>query len=400
MIGVERQGEVEPLAEAIQAIAGQAVDQVKAEGGAGIVQQHHLAPEILTIKRPPDPAGHIRIGALQADLQGAGQFSEQLGLLLVQQFVTHLEVEMDAGRPVADQPQQGLGPLLVGVEGGIQGKHLGRAPRHQIVQLGLKPLQRVAPHLAVTHAVVAELAGVGAAPRELPDHTVTDVVIQQPSQVGRGEYGQIFDLGAGHQLQPTLHQPGRAGQPCQGLVIRKTVQQLPHGQLPFPHDQQVEGRLLQQPGRVGGGLGTASDQQQLRTLLPQAADQGAAISAVPEIDRKTDDIGCHSYDLPADLLQRGAGKILGAGHRKGLLRIRAAIKIGLQESSGQWHGLSRRHGVNGYQMEMHDNPVAQMEYDLKKARTAPGFQGFRQYTDRLLTLWCGPCGRPAVCRDG
>jgi len=97
VIGVERQGEVEPLAEAIQAIAGQAVDQVKAEGGAGIVQQHHLAPEILTIKRPPDPAGHIRIGALQADLQGAGQFSEQLGLLLVQQFVTHLEVEMDAG---------------------------------------------------------------------------------------------------------------------------------------------------------------------------------------------------------------------------------------------------------------------------------------------------------------
>ena len=79
-----------------------------------------------------------------------------------------------------DQAQDGLGPGYVLVEGGVEDEDLARPPGNHVLQFRLQPLQREAAHLAVSHAVEAEVAAEGAPPGEGPDDAVGDVAVEQP----------------------------------------------------------------------------------------------------------------------------------------------------------------------------------------------------------------------------
>ena len=75
-VGIQGDGIVDAFLEARQSVAGQPVDEVEAEGDSRLVQQGYFLGEFLAV----DAAGHqfedFWMGALEADLQGAGNLGK------------------------------------------------------------------------------------------------------------------------------------------------------------------------------------------------------------------------------------------------------------------------------------------------------------------------------------
>src|SRR5512137_605310 len=169
VIGVQPQGEVQAVPETGQGITRQTVHQVEAEHGAAVVQQHGAPGEVLPPEGPPDLSQHQRVGALQPDLQGTGDCSEEFGHLPVDELAAHLEVEVDLRGDFTDQPQDLLGPARVLVEGRVQHEDLADPVGGKVAQFSLDAARGEAPHTVAVAGVEAEITGETAAPRQLPE---------------------------------------------------------------------------------------------------------------------------------------------------------------------------------------------------------------------------------------
>jgi hypothetical protein len=107
-----------------------------------------MAKSRLATKPPrvsPDFAIDLPIGALQTDLERAGEPGKELGHFVIDELAPGLEVKMNMGSGLADEPENRLGPSHVPVEGGVEGKDLRDPAPDKKVELPLEPFQGKAP---------------------------------------------------------------------------------------------------------------------------------------------------------------------------------------------------------------------------------------------------------------
>ncbi len=213
-----------------------------------------------------------------------------------------------AGAVVREDEGEDLpGPGRVVVEGAVDQLDLGHLPLHEQAQVGADALHREGAHRLIEGAH-AEGAGVGAAAARLQVDEPPGEVDQAEAE-GGGDVRRAPPAGGRRGPRRSSPPPARpdAGS-LRSLTAHPGREQAPQGEFAFAaHQGAHPGMAPEEIRSVEGDLRPSEDDTHLRSRHRQGVDQLQGLPPVPEVDRKSDDVG-----LPGE--QGGKDVPLGLVH--------------------------------------------------------------------------------------
>ena len=307
-------------------------------------------------KPRPTRAQHRGIGALQADLQRAGDGGEELGHLGVDELAAHLEMEVHPGREPCDEPQDLLGArgTLLKVESSTNTCGTWSLAKRRSSSSILARENRRTPPLPLWSKQKAQAKS---QPREsCQSAPPARARVQQPREVGRGDGVRSTGAGSAPGGSPGSRTPGNAGEAAAPASARRTAS--PKGPSPSPRIRKSKRPACEQarPGWRSARRRRRKGPAEGASCWRSSAATGQGVVAAPDVDRKGDQVGARRRGSP----RRSAA---GSSSRKNSAistcqpvpeSSGSASSAFLQKGAGKRHRLGRAAGMNGDESYFHE----------------------------------------------